>query len=137
MEIPFLAWGGLVLHLPGEALGYLAAFLSALLVGMLALRPSLFAILGLWPAATNGREGLRLLGGFSPNPWRPLGRIAPGPSRTRRAGVPEVRRGRASPAVLLPESRRSHPPTPSRCDAGRHDRVRSPPSSRLPGSRRT
>src|SRR5436190_268728 len=65
MEIPFLAWGGLVLHLPGEALGYLAALLSALLVGMLALRPSLFAILGLWllgiagSAATNRRGGIK------------------------------------------------------------------------------
>ncbi len=57
MEIPFLAWGGLVLHLPGEALGYLAAFLSALLVGMLALRPSLFAILGLWLLGIAGSAG--------------------------------------------------------------------------------
>src|SRR5207253_8190706 len=57
MEIPFLAWGGLVLHLSGEALGYLAAFLSALLVGMLALRPSSFAIVGLWLLGIAGSAG--------------------------------------------------------------------------------
>src|SRR5439155_20289807 len=57
MEIPFLARGGLLLHLGGEARGYLAAFLSALLVGMLALRPSLFAILGLWLLGISGSAG--------------------------------------------------------------------------------
>src|SRR5204863_8011638 len=57
MEIPFLAWGGLVLHLPGEALGYLAAFLSALLVGMFALRPSSFATVGLWLLGIAGSAG--------------------------------------------------------------------------------
>ncbi len=57
MEIPLLAWGGLVLHLSGEALGYLAAFLSALLVGMLALRPSSFAIVGLWLLGIAGSAG--------------------------------------------------------------------------------
>jgi hypothetical protein len=54
MEIPFLVWGGLVLRLPGEALDYLAAILSALLVGMLALRPSLFAVVGLWLLGIGG-----------------------------------------------------------------------------------
>ena len=48
MESPFLAWGGIVLHLPPEALGYLATILTALLFAMLALRPMLFVFAGLW-----------------------------------------------------------------------------------------
>ena len=48
METPLLAWGGLVLHLPPEALGYLATILTALLFAMLALRPMFFAFAGLW-----------------------------------------------------------------------------------------
>src|SRR2546430_4959710 len=48
MESPILAWGGIVLRLPAEALGYLAAILTALLMGILVLRPTLFALAGLW-----------------------------------------------------------------------------------------
>src|SRR5207253_9967328 len=48
MESPILAWRGRVLHLPAEAVGYLAAILTALLFGMLVLRPTLFALAGLW-----------------------------------------------------------------------------------------
>src|SRR5437660_8030010 len=48
MESPILAWGGLFLHLPAEGVGYLAAILTALLFGMLVLRPTLFALAGLW-----------------------------------------------------------------------------------------
>jgi hypothetical protein len=48
MEIPVLAWGGWVLRLPAEALGYVAMILTALLFGMLVLRPFFFAIAGLW-----------------------------------------------------------------------------------------
>jgi hypothetical protein len=48
LESPLLAWGGLVLHLPAQALGYLATILTAILLGMLALRPMLFAYAGLW-----------------------------------------------------------------------------------------
>src|SRR2546430_16807201 len=48
MESPILAWGGIVLRLPAEALGYLAAILTALLMGMFVLLPTLFALACLW-----------------------------------------------------------------------------------------
>lgn len=48
IESPLLVWGGLVLRLPTEALGYLATILTALLLAMLALRPMFFALVGLW-----------------------------------------------------------------------------------------
>ena len=54
MESPILAWGGLFLHLPAEGVGYLAAILTALLFGMLVLRPTLFALAGLWLVGITG-----------------------------------------------------------------------------------
>jgi hypothetical protein len=57
MEVPVLAFGGIVLHLPIDALAYLAAFLSALLFGMLALRPMMFAVVGLWLLGIAGSAG--------------------------------------------------------------------------------
>ena len=60
MESPILAWGGIVLRLPAEALGYLAAILTALLMGMLVLRPTLFALAGLWLVGIAG-SGLYFL----------------------------------------------------------------------------
>jgi len=48
MESPILAWTGIVLRMPIEVVGYLAATLTAILVGMLAVRPFLFALAGVW-----------------------------------------------------------------------------------------
>src|SRR2546430_1170069 len=45
---------------PAEALGYLAAILTALLMGMLVLRPTLFALAGLWLVGIAG-SGLYFL----------------------------------------------------------------------------
>jgi hypothetical protein len=60
MESPILAWGGIFLKFPAETLGYLAAILTALLFGMLVLRPTLFALAGLWLVGIAG-SGLYFL----------------------------------------------------------------------------
>ena len=48
MESPILLWTGFVLRMPAEILGTLAAILTAVLTGMLAVRPVLFALTGIW-----------------------------------------------------------------------------------------
>src|SRR2546429_9990462 len=89
MESPILAWGGIVLRLPAEALGYLAAILTALLMGMLVLRPTLFALAGLWLVGIAG-SGLYFLR-YLP-PALPLGPRSALSSFAVCVGLPPVRR---------------------------------------------
>src|SRR5439155_24995717 len=72
-KVPSLP-GAAFLHLPAERVGYLAAILTALLFGMLVLRPTLFALAGLWLVGIAG-SGLYFMRHLPPTVALGLGSI--------------------------------------------------------------